>query len=168
LLGAAFCFALCGCGRGGFHALIEPKRVEVAVSGPASASECYGSGWPARGRDEQPFIDLLEPLDGDQVTQKGAVVRFRVSGAIPQGVRPIVFVRDATGLESNWWAWVPTPTSAGVWECGVQYGEPRDAGRRLAVLVLMLPEAACPPAGTVGFLPAGALARCALGKVVRE
>lgn len=116
-------------------------------------------------------ISILSPHPKEQVAQIGEV-RFRIRGTLSPGHQPVLYIRDATGLESNWWSYIPRRAfgSRDEWICGVQFGEPRDRGKTLAILVLILPADAVPSQGTVGFLPSADMvaASSEMVKVIRK
>lgn len=116
-----------------------------------------------------PSVQLLSPRAQERVPQLGARVRFRLGSEPAPSVRPVVLVRDGTGLdESNWWA-MPAPTRGRQeWDAPVQFGEARDSGRHFSVIVLLLKAEDCPPPGLVGALPSGALAESERVEVIRE
>lgn len=166
-----------GCGRATREPNVfvrpDPLEVSAAVEGPIPEGTMpqVSQVPPQPEPVQRPKITLLEPRAGEQVPQFGAAVRFRIEGKdLPEGTQPVVFIRDATGLETNWWPYRPRRdllAGPGVWTCGVQYGEPRDTGGRFAVVVRLLPEAEAPAQGDVGLLPNG-LATSEVVEVVRR
>jgi hypothetical protein len=122
---------------------------------------------------KSPKITILAPRPGEWVPQFGESVRFRLEGELPAGTQPVIFIRDGTGLDTNWWVYRPRRdflAGRDDWICGVQYGESRDGGRKFAVVVMILEEATCPSQGVVGPLPNPDDARAISGivEVVRQ
>jgi hypothetical protein len=165
--------AVIGCDRASRETdvFVRPEPLEVST---VEAAAPEGTAAQAKAVPQQAVqmtkITLLAPRPGEQVPQFGAAVRFKIEGDLPEGTQPVVFLRDATGLDTNWWPYRcrhDLLAGPGGYSCGVQYGEPRDSGRNFAVVVRLLPEAECPATGDVGLLPNG-LATSEIVEVIRQ
>jgi hypothetical protein len=163
-----------GCSRHASPVFVRPEPLAAGesqqVNEEATPTEDTRPAEVERTVVEPAKLTLLEPQTGDRVPQFGADARFKIEGDLPEGTQPVVFLRDATGLDTNWWPYRcrrDLLAGPGVWTCGVQYGEPRDSGGHFAVVVRILNEAEAPAPGDMGPLPDG-LATSEVAEVVRQ
>ena len=79
------------------------------------------------------FVKILEPISGSLV-EKFIPVRFSVQGKVPNGVKPLLVVRDPIG---QWWSW-------GTSDSGefpkVEIGVDRDPGESFEIRILLTDE----------------------------
>lgn len=143
----------------------DPGPAETAGPAPQPAAAPAPPETRARRTGGKLSARILTPADGASVSWM-ETARFRVEGDLPAGAEPVLFVRDATGLDTNWWCYQPTRTSEREFTTGVQFGVPEEQGSfRLAVL--LLPADEVPAHGSVGLLPAQPLAQSTIVAVSR-
>lgn len=174
-LGAAVSVAAAGCARNDREVFARPElhaadRPAESAGGAPSAALAQADSVPAPRRAPAIEVRIVDPAPGARVPQFGAAVRLQIRGQLAAGEAPVVFVRDGTGSEVNWWPQGPAWRDAGgQWICPVgQFGVPEDTGRRFAIVVLVLPAGQTPAVGSVGALPASAAARSELVEVIRR
>jgi len=160
---------IAGFGCSGCHnqvSLNTPPPPPISMSSQIAVAPSDTPKSPASFRGT---VKITEPRPGAQVSQYGENVRVKVSGALPDGDAVCVFVRDATGLDSNWWTWRAFRTSdSSIWQAPIQFGERVDSGRPIAITGLVLPESQIDSLPTVGALPGDPIARSEIVEISRN